>query len=68
MAGVQKDWNRIKAKYPQLLGPLSMRTEKVNLPKGTFYRLQAGKLSSARAKEAARACKKGDIGGCVVLN
>jgi hypothetical protein len=66
--GAKKDWERIKAKNPDLLGNLTMKTEKVDLPvKGVFYRLQAGKVTEDRAKEICAALKKSVSGGCIVV-
>ncbi|MCE9507084.1 MAG: SPOR domain-containing protein [Alphaproteobacteria bacterium] len=67
-AGAKKDWERIKAKNPDLLGKLTMKTEKVDLPaKGIYYRLQAGKVTEDRAKEICAALKKSVSGGCIVV-
>jgi hypothetical protein len=68
MAGAKKDWEKLKKKNPQLLGKLDMRTERVELPKkGVFYRLQAGKMTEARAKDVCAALKKANTGGCIVV-
>jgi hypothetical protein len=67
-AGAKKDWERIKKNNPDLLGKLTMKTEKVDLPaKGIYYRLQAGKVTADRAKEICAALKKSVSGGCIVV-
>jgi hypothetical protein len=67
-AGAKKDWERIKTKNPDLLGKLTMKTEKVDLPaKGIYYRLQAGKVTAERAQEICAALKKAGSGGCMVV-
>jgi hypothetical protein len=68
MDGLKKDWEWAKKKYPDLLGKLTMKTEKVDLPaKGTFYRLQAGKLTVDRAREICDVLKKSIPGGCILV-
>lgn len=49
---VRKQWDGLKAKYPDLLGPYSMGIEKADLgEKGVFYRLRATGLPT---EESAR--------------
>lgn len=49
---VRKQWDSLKAKYPDLLGPYSMGIEKADLgEKGVFYRLRATGLPT---EESAR--------------
>jgi hypothetical protein len=62
---LKKDWDRLKKKYPEFLGGLTMQAVQVNLPgKGIYYRLHAGKVSEARAKEICEALK---AGGCILV-
>ncbi|MCE9507020.1 MAG: TcfC E-set like domain-containing protein [Alphaproteobacteria bacterium] len=49
---LEKDWQGLKKKYPDLLGKLTLKTVKVDLPaKGIYYRLQAGTVTASRALE-----------------
>ena len=67
-AGASEDWNRLKKKHPSLLGSLEMRTQRVDLgSKGVFNRLQAGKVSEAKAKEICETLKSSNPGGCMVV-
>lgn len=67
-AGASEDWNRLKKKHPALLGSLEMRTQRVDLgSKGVFNRLQAGKVSEAKAKEICETLKSSNPGGCIVV-
>lgn len=69
VAGVTKDWERLTKKFPEQFEGLLMKTEKVELAgKGTYYRLQAGKTTSARAKEVCKQLKEAKAaGGCIVV-
>ncbi|HSY89517.1 MAG TPA: SPOR domain-containing protein, partial [Verrucomicrobiae bacterium] len=43
-------WKRLAAKYPDILGPLAMHMEKVDLgTKGIYYRVQAGPFTDKNA-------------------
>ena len=65
--GAATDWKKLKQKHPELLKGLDMRTQRVDLgEKGVFNRLQAGKVSEARAKEICDALKA-DAGNCIVV-
>lgn len=67
-AGAKKDWERLQKKFPALLGKLSMKTEKTDIPgKGIYYRLQAGKVMETRAKEICTELKAANAGGCIVV-
>lgn len=67
-AGASEDWGRLKKKHPSLLGNLEMRTQRVDLgSKGVFNRLQAGKVSEAKAKEICETLKSSNPGGCMVV-
>lgn len=66
--GAAVDWKKLKQKHPQLLSGLDMRTQRVDLgEKGVFNRLQAGKVSEARAKEICEVLKSANSGGCIVV-
>jgi cell division protein FtsN len=66
-AGAEKDWKTLQGKYSQLKG-LSLKIERVDLgKKGIFYRLQAGKLTEARANEICAVLKKSNAGGCILV-
>lgn len=45
------EWQRLQRKFGGELGGLSMRTVRVELPKGIFYRIQGGPVDEARAKQ-----------------
>ncbi len=45
------EWQRLQRKFAGELGGLSMRTVRVELPKGIFYRIQGGPIDEARAKQ-----------------
>lgn len=65
--GAATDWKKLKQKHPELLKGLDMRTQRVDLgDKGVFNRLQAGKVSEARAKEICDALKA-DANSCIVV-
>lgn len=65
--GAATDWKKLKQKHPELLKGLDMRTQRVDLgDKGVFNRLQAGKVSEARAKEICDALKA-DANNCIVV-
>ncbi|MFH1157565.1 MAG: SPOR domain-containing protein [Pseudomonadota bacterium] len=65
---VKKDWERLKKKHPQFFGSLALKTERIDIPgKGVFYRLQAGKLTMARAVEVCTALKTSNQGGCILV-
>lgn len=61
------EWQRLARKYPDLLGTIGYRVVAADLgAKGTFYRVQAGPVDEARAREICDALKaKGD--GCIVV-
>lgn len=45
------EWQRLQRKFAGELGGMSMRTVRVELPKGIFYRIQGGPVDEARAKQ-----------------
>lgn len=68
IAAAKADWAVLQRKFPQTLGKMKMRTQRVDIPgKGTFNRLQAGASSPARAAEV---CKllKGSGTSCIVVH
>lgn len=66
--GAATDWKKLQQKHPDLLKGLDMRTQRVDLgDKGVFNRLQAGKVSEARAKEICDVLKSANPGGCMVV-
>jgi hypothetical protein len=68
MDGLKKDWERIKKKYPDQLGNLTLKAQKVDLAaKGIYYRLQAGKLTEAQAREICAVLKESIPGGCILV-
>jgi hypothetical protein len=49
-ADAKTAWKRLAAKYPDILGPLAMHLEKVDLgTKGIYYRVQAGPFTDKNA-------------------
>ncbi len=49
-ADAKAAWKRLAAKYPDILGPLAMHLEKVDLgTKGIYYRVQAGPFTDKNA-------------------
>lgn len=66
--GATTDWEKLKKKHPDLLGSLTMKTQKVDIPgKGTFHRLQAGPLTEEKARAICEQMKKQNAGGCVLV-
>ncbi len=68
IAAAKADWAVLQRKFPQTLGKMKMRTQRVDIPgKGTFNRLQAGASSPALAAEV---CKllKGSGTSCIVVH
>lgn len=66
--GAATDWKKLQQKHPELLKGLDMRTQRIDLgAKGVFNRLQAGKLSEARAREICDVLKSANPGGCMVV-
>lgn len=68
IAAAKADWAVLQRKFPQTLGKMKMRTQRVDISgKGTFNRLQAGASSPARAAEV---CKllKGSGTSCIVVH
>lgn len=67
VAIAKKEWAAAKAKHSALLGSLTMRTESVKVGSKTLIRLQAGKLSPAKAKEVCDALRQAKSSSCIVV-
>lgn len=68
LKAAQEDWKFLQRKFPQTLGKLSMRTQRVDLgAKGVFNRLQAGAVTEARAQEICKLLKAGGNPGCIIV-
>jgi hypothetical protein len=66
--GAQKEWKRLQGIHPELLGNLSMQTQKVEIEgRGTFYRIQAGPLPSRETADDLCALLKGRDQPCIVV-
>jgi len=64
---VGPEWARLKHRYSDTLAVLTMSAAKAEVPgKGTFFRIQAGPLDQAGAKEACDRLKAQNV-GCIVL-
>jgi hypothetical protein len=60
------EWKKLQAKYSSLSG-VDFRTQKASLPKGTFYRIQAGPMSKDSAVSICNEIKKKTPGGCLIV-
>lgn len=60
------EWQRLQRKFAGELGGLSMRTVRVELPKGIFYRIQGGPVDEARAKQICAAMAAQGAGCSIV--
>ncbi|MGQ3049024.1 MAG: SPOR domain-containing protein [Niveispirillum sp.] len=60
------EWQRLQRKFGGELGGLSMRTVRVELPKGIFYRIQGGPVDEARAKQICAAMSAQGAGCSIV--
>ena len=58
-AAAKAEWNRLTKKYPNVLGGLSLRIQKIDLGsgKGVFHRIQGGMLSEDAAEKACATLK-----------
>jgi hypothetical protein len=64
---VQPEWARLKHRYGDILGGLSVTSSKTTVAgKGDFYRLEAGPLDQAAAKSACDRLRGQGL-GCVVV-
>lgn len=68
-AGAEGEWKRLQKEFPAQLGSLTLRVQEANLgERGTFYRIQAGALDQASAKEICQAISSRRAGGCIVVS
>lgn len=64
---VSPEWSRLQKKFPADLGGLSMRSERVDLgAKGVRYRIQAGPLDEARARQICASLSAQSV-GCLIV-
>lgn len=67
-ARAEEGWKNLLKKYPDLLKDLSSKIAQGEVPgKGVYYRLQAGQVSQARAKEICAGLKAVGNAGCMVV-
>ena len=68
-AAVQKNWATLKRKHADLLGKLGLNIQSVTLSggRGTYYRMQAGPLTSRAQATALCANLKKRKQGCIVV-
>jgi len=66
--GAAQEWERLKRQNADLLGALSVATERVDLgDKGIFYRIQAGPLADgAEADRICSALRQRNV-GCLLV-
>lgn len=65
-SGAASEWPKLQAKYD--LAGTSYRVEEANLgARGTFYRIQAGPFSEAKARSICDGIKAQNPGGCLVV-
>jgi len=60
------EWQRLQRKFAGELGGMSMRTVRVELPRGIFYRIQGGPVDEARAKQICAAMAAQGAGCSIV--
>lgn len=66
--GARTEWKRLQSRYDDLLSGLSLNIETVEIKgKGTFYRVQGGLLTRARADAICKRLKTENPGGCLVV-
>ncbi len=67
-AAAKEEWQRLKARQPDLLGKLALSTPHVDLgEKGVFYRIQAGPIADAALAEQSCATLKSRHVGCILV-
>lgn len=68
-AAVQKNWATLKRRHPDLLGKLGLDIQSVQLGggRGTYYRMQAGPMTSKAQATALCANLKKRKQGCIVV-
>ena len=61
---VEREWARLKKAHPDVLGRLTLFTQRIDLGpgKGVFYRLRAGALPEAEARAVCAALKTRKVG------
>ncbi len=65
--GAERGWRRLQKAHADVLGPLTLTVEKVDLgSKGIFYRIQGGPLTQQAAAEACAELKRRKT-GCFVV-
>lgn len=63
------DWKKLQKKFPQSIGKMSIRTQRVDLgAKGVFTRLQAGAVTKSEAEKICKEIKASGASGCIVVN
>lgn len=65
-SGAASEYKKLQAKYSGLSG-IDYRTQKADLAKGTFYRIQAGPMSKDDATRICNQIKQADKNGCLVV-
>jgi hypothetical protein len=68
-AAVQKNWTTLKRKHRDLLGKLGLNIQSVKLSggRGTYYRMQAGPITSKSRATALCSSLKKRKQGCIVV-
>lgn len=67
-AEAAREWGRLQKRFPQELGALKYRTQRVDLPgKGTFYRVQAGPVASHEAAKSLCTKLTAKKQGCIIV-
>jgi hypothetical protein len=66
-AEATSEWKRLQARFPAVLGGLSLQVSKADLgDKGVFYRVHGGGVDEVRARSACDQLKSQNV-GCVVV-
>jgi hypothetical protein len=66
-AEASAEWKRLQARFPGVLGGLSLQVSKADLgDKGVFYRVHGGGVDEVRARSACDQLKSQNV-GCVVV-
>lgn len=63
----EKEWARLQKIFKDQLGGLDLFVQEANLAKGTYYRVQAGRLTKADASAICDTIKAKNPGGCIVV-
>jgi hypothetical protein len=65
---VPAHWGKLQSKHGSLISGLSYRVVKAEIPdKGTFYRIQAGPIDSAKASDICGSLNGSSPGSCLVV-